>query len=111
VLALREQNVQVAAGRIGQPPAPTGVAFQYTVNTLGRLLDPEQFGDIVVKTASTSHHAPATWAARARRATTPSTATSTTGPRWRWRLQRPGSNALATAESIERTMTELSKAS
>jgi len=48
--ALREQNVQVAAGRIGQPPAPNGVAFQYTVNTLGRLLDPEQFGDIVVKT-------------------------------------------------------------
>jgi multidrug efflux pump len=48
--ALREQNVQVAAGRIGQPPAPAGVAFQYTVNTLGRLLDPEQFADIVVKT-------------------------------------------------------------
>src|SRR5213082_556486 len=47
--ALREQNVQVAAGRIGQPPAPVGVDFQYTVNTLGRLLDPEQFADIVVK--------------------------------------------------------------
>ena len=47
--ALREQNVQVAAGRIGQPPAPAGIAFQYTVNTLGRLLDPEQFADIVVK--------------------------------------------------------------
>ena len=38
--ALREQNVQVAAGRIGQPPAPAGIDFQYTVNTLGRLLDP-----------------------------------------------------------------------
>src|SRR6058998_2236467 len=48
--ALREQNVQVAAGRIGQPPAPAGVDFQYTVNTLGRLLDPDQFADIVVKT-------------------------------------------------------------
>src|SRR5439155_1523612 len=48
--ALREQNVQVAAGRIGQPPAPVGVDFQYTVNTLGRLLDPDQFADIVVKT-------------------------------------------------------------
>src|SRR5213594_1728070 len=48
--ALREQNVQVAAGRIGQPPAPAGIDFQYTVNTLGRLLDPDQFGDIVVKT-------------------------------------------------------------
>src|SRR5207247_7426445 len=48
--ALQEQNVQGAAGRIGQPPAPAGIDFQYTVNTLGRLLDPEQFADIVVKT-------------------------------------------------------------
>src|SRR5262249_107982 len=48
--ALQEQNVQVAAGRIGQPPAPAGIDFQYTVNTLGRLLDPEQFSEIVVKT-------------------------------------------------------------
>src|SRR5437879_3494405 len=48
--ALQEQNVQVAAGRIGQPPAPAGIDFQYSVNTLGRLLDPEQFADIVVKT-------------------------------------------------------------
>ncbi len=50
VNALREQNVQVAAGRIGQPPAPAGLDFQYTINTLGRLLDPEQFAQIVVKT-------------------------------------------------------------
>jgi HAE1 family hydrophobic/amphiphilic exporter-1 len=47
--ALREQNVQVAAGQIGAPPAPQGQAFQYTVNTLGRLSDPEQFGNIIVK--------------------------------------------------------------
>ena len=50
VNALREQNVQVAAGRIGQPPAPAGLDFQYTINTLGRLLDPEQFAQIVLKT-------------------------------------------------------------
>ncbi len=47
--ALNEQNVQVAAGRIGAPPAPDGQAFEYTVNTLGRLSDPEQFADIIVK--------------------------------------------------------------
>ncbi|MEE4165484.1 MAG: efflux RND transporter permease subunit, partial [Desulfocapsaceae bacterium] len=47
--ALREQNVQVAAGRIGAPPAPDGQAFEYTVNTLGRLSDPEQFAEIIVK--------------------------------------------------------------
>lgn len=48
VAALREQNVQVAAGSVGQQP-DTSAAFQVTVNTLGRLSNEEQFGDIVVK--------------------------------------------------------------
>ena len=47
--ALREQNIQVAAGQIGAPPAPEGQAFQYTINTLGRLSEPEEFGEIIVK--------------------------------------------------------------
>ncbi len=51
VAALREQNVQVAAGMVGQDPAPTGQSFQYTVTTLGRLKNVEQFGDIIVKSA------------------------------------------------------------
>jgi HAE1 family hydrophobic/amphiphilic exporter-1 len=48
--ALQEQNVQVAAGVIGQPPAPAGQAFQYTVTALGRLSEVEQFENIIVKT-------------------------------------------------------------
>jgi multidrug efflux pump len=51
IRALREQNVQVAAGRLGQPPAPAGQNFQLTLNTLGRLESEEQFRGIVVKTA------------------------------------------------------------
>jgi HAE1 family hydrophobic/amphiphilic exporter-1 len=51
VNAIREQNVQVAAGQIGQPPAPRGQNFQYAVNVLGRLTEIEQFEDIIVKTA------------------------------------------------------------
>jgi HAE1 family hydrophobic/amphiphilic exporter-1 len=47
--AVREQNVQVAAGQIGQPPAPVGQNFQYTVNVLGRLSETEQFEDIIIK--------------------------------------------------------------
>ena len=47
---IREQNVQVAAGRLGQPPTPTGQNFQLTLNTLGRLESEEQFRAIVVKT-------------------------------------------------------------
>ncbi len=47
--ALREQNVQVAAGQIGQPPAPAGQDFQFTISTLGRLEQVEQFEDIIVR--------------------------------------------------------------
>ncbi len=47
--ALREQNVQVAAGRIGQEPALQGQEFQLAISTKGRLLEPEQFNEIVVK--------------------------------------------------------------
>src|SRR5580704_14821301 len=51
-LAIQGQNIQVAAGTIGAPPAPEGTQLQLTVNTLGRLTRPEQFGDIIVKTGS-----------------------------------------------------------
>jgi hydrophobe/amphiphile efflux-1 (HAE1) family protein len=47
--AVAEQNVQVAAGKIGQSPAPEGTAFEMQVTAFGRLGDPEQFGDIVVR--------------------------------------------------------------
>lgn len=50
--ALRGQNVQVAAGQVGQRPSETGVAFQYTVTTTGRLSDPEQFEQIILKTGT-----------------------------------------------------------
>lgn len=50
VRSIREQNVQVAAGRIGAPPVAAGQDFQYAVNTLGRLESPEQFEQIIVKT-------------------------------------------------------------
>lgn len=49
VAAISEQNLQVAAGQIGQPPIPPGQQFQLTINTLGRLIDPEQFADIIIK--------------------------------------------------------------
>ncbi|MFO7275798.1 MAG: multidrug efflux RND transporter permease subunit [Pseudomonadota bacterium] len=49
VAAIREQNVQVAAGQIGAPPAE-GSEFQLALNAMGRLEDEEQFADIVIKT-------------------------------------------------------------
>ena len=52
VAAIAQQNLQVAAGQIGQEPVPKGQQFQLTINTLGRLVDPEQFADIIVKAGS-----------------------------------------------------------
>jgi HAE1 family hydrophobic/amphiphilic exporter-1 len=50
--AIAEQNVQVAAGKIGQSPAPSGTAFEMQVNATGRLADPQAFGEIVVRANS-----------------------------------------------------------
>src|SRR5436190_12249721 len=49
VAAIREQNVQVAAGVVGAPPMPEKVEYQLTVNARGRLVDEEEFGDIIIK--------------------------------------------------------------
>ena len=50
VNALRQQNVQVAAGQVGAPPAPGQAGFQVSVNAQGRLETEDQFADIVVRT-------------------------------------------------------------
>jgi multidrug efflux pump subunit AcrB len=50
--ALRAQNAQYAAGRIGTEPAPPGQNLTYTVTARGRLVEPEEFGEIVVRTAA-----------------------------------------------------------
>jgi hydrophobe/amphiphile efflux-1 (HAE1) family protein len=49
VTAISQQNLQVAAGQIGQPPVPRGQQSQLIINTLGRLMTPEQFADIILK--------------------------------------------------------------
>jgi HAE1 family hydrophobic/amphiphilic exporter-1 len=52
VNALQEQNIQVAAGQIGQPPSPTGQAYQVSVRAVGRLSEPSQFDNIILKTGA-----------------------------------------------------------
>ncbi|MEO1202674.1 MAG: multidrug efflux RND transporter permease subunit, partial [Pseudomonadota bacterium] len=47
--AIREQNVLIPAGQIGGPPAPEGTEFTYTVQTPGRLVTAEEFGEVVVR--------------------------------------------------------------
>jgi HAE1 family hydrophobic/amphiphilic exporter-1 len=52
--AIANQNIQVAAGKLGQSPSPDGTAFEVQINALGRLSDPKQFGDIVVRAGTGS---------------------------------------------------------
>ncbi len=49
VTAIQQQNTQVAAGQIGQPPVANGQVFQFTISTMGRLADPEQFAEMILK--------------------------------------------------------------
>jgi multidrug efflux pump len=63
VSAIAQQNIQVAAGQIGQQPAPAGQQFQLTINTLGRLTDPDQFSDIIIKASAAGGPMPTTGSA------------------------------------------------
>src|SRR6059036_1368882 len=110
VRVLREQNIQVAAGQIGQPPVPTGQDFQYTLSTLGRLVEAEQFANIILKTGPNGEVTYLKDVAR-----------TELGARSQDTLARldgrptallgifllPGSNALDTADRVKATMREL----
>jgi multidrug efflux pump len=52
ISAIQNQNVQVAAGTVGQQPVPTGQPFQLTLSALGRLDTERQFGEIILKTGA-----------------------------------------------------------
>jgi HAE1 family hydrophobic/amphiphilic exporter-1 len=112
VAALRGQNVEVAGGQLGQPPMPLANAFQLTVNTRGRLLSADEFGDVIVKTGADGRVTRLREIARielgAREYTTnsylhgkPAVAIAM--------VQRPGSNALETAAEVKRSVAELAE--
>ncbi len=52
VAALQQQSQEVAAGQVGAPPTPSGVDFQYTIELQGRLSDPDEFANVIVKTGN-----------------------------------------------------------
>ncbi len=107
VSAVKEQNVQVAAGQIGQPPVPAGQEFQYTMSTLGRLTDPAQFGEIVIKTAEGGRVTRLRDVARIELGAKSLDQSCTLDGRPSVGLavfQLPGSNALATADGVRAKM-------
>jgi multidrug efflux pump len=112
VSALREQNIQVASGIVGQPPLPPGHANQIPVTTLGRLRDPEEFERIVVKTGADGRVTRIRDVARIELGARDYSVNSylNNQPAVAMAIaQRPGSNALATADAVEATMATLSQ--
>src|SRR6516165_8132321 len=111
VAALQGQNVQVASGVLNQPPVEQPRAFQVAVQTLGRLADPGEFGDILVKQTATAvvrlkdvarvELAALDYTTNSYLDRDPAVALGI--------FQLPGSNALATAQAIKTTMDELAK--
>ena len=112
VAALRAQNVQVAAGVLNQPPVPEPGAFQINVETLGRLIDTRQFGNVIVRTDAGGRVTRIRDIARVELAARDYSINSYLDERQAVALaifQLPGSNALATAERILAAMQELSQ--
>jgi hydrophobe/amphiphile efflux-1 (HAE1) family protein len=109
--ALQGQNVQVASGLLNQPPVDQPGAFQISVQTLGRLADPDQFANIVVKQVQGAvvrlkdvarvELAAQDYSSNSYLDLDPAVAIAV--------FQRPGSNALATAQAIRATMADAAK--
>src|SRR3954470_3600295 len=109
--ALAAQNIQVASGVLNQPPVPSQLAFQVAVRTLGRLSEPEEFGNIIVKQAGNAA-VKLRDVARVELIAQDYSSNSYLDKNDSVALavfQRPGSNALTTGDNIVRTMGEISK--
>ena len=112
VSAIRRQNVEVAAGLLGQSPQPANNLFQLAVRTKGRLMTSDEFSDIVLKAGDNGQITRLKDVARIELAASdysvdsrldgqPSAAIAL--------FQQPGSNAIETANAIEEAMKELKK--
>jgi multidrug efflux pump len=112
IKVLREQNVQVAAGQIGQPPVPRGLDFQYPLSTQGRLIEAEQFADIILKTGSdgeVTYVKDVAWTELGARSQDQNLTLDGRPSVGLAIFQLPGSNALDTADKIRAKMRELEK--
>ncbi len=108
--ALREQNIQVAAGRIGQAPAPTGTDFQLAINTLGRLVNEDEYRDVIVASGSEGQVVRLRDVARVELGAKNYDVSSTLDGKAAVGMpifQLPGSNALDTAAAIKEVMEQL----
>lgn len=112
VNALREQNVQVSGGSLGAPPNNSDSAFQVTITTQGRLQTPREFGEVIVRADEQGRVVRVRDVARVEIGARSYVNNSYLNNKPAVALgifQRPGSNALASADEIIATMDELSE--
>jgi multidrug efflux pump len=112
VLAIREQNVQVAAGIIGGPPNSSDLELQLPISAEGRLQTPEQFENIIIKTNSDGGITSLKDIARVEMSAASYSITSTLGKEQAAAMgifQMVGSNSLQISDNVRKTMDELRK--
>ncbi len=110
VNAIREQNVQVAAGVVGAPPMPVPVDYQLSINARGRLANEEEFGDIILKTGDNGEITRLRDVARLELAAGDYALRSLLNGKEAVGIgifQAPGSNALQLSSTVRATMEEL----
>jgi hydrophobe/amphiphile efflux-1 (HAE1) family protein len=112
VAAIREQNVQVAAGSVGKQPGSSRVDTELLINTKGRLSTEEEFGAIVVKAGAHGERVQLRDVARIELGASDYALRSLLNNKAAVALpifQLPGSNAIATSNAVRATMAELKK--
>ncbi len=112
VAAVREQNVQVAAGAIGQQPVSSPVNFEMQINAKGRLVSPEEFGQVIVKTGPDGEKTLLKDVARIELSAGSYSLRSLLNNKTAVALpifQTPGANALQLSAEVRKTMEELKK--
>jgi multidrug efflux pump len=110
VNSVREQNVQVAAGQVGQPPIGKGLDFQYIVNAQGRLTSVKQFEDIVIKAGANGEVTRLRDVARVELAALDYSMNSKLDGRPTASVaifQLPGSNSIKTSDAVHQAMEKL----
>ncbi|MGD8206479.1 MAG: multidrug efflux RND transporter permease subunit [Thiohalocapsa sp.] len=108
--AVAEQNVQVPAGQIGAPPAPTDQQFQYTVTTKGRLSEVEEFANIIIRMEPDGSAIRVSDVARVELGAQAYSASGRLDGQPSVVLavyQTPDANALATADAVKATLADL----
>jgi HAE1 family hydrophobic/amphiphilic exporter-1 len=110
--AVRSQNLQVASGVLNQPPVPNPGAFQMNVETLGRLVEPRQFQNIVVKTGQNGEVTRLRDVGDVELGAQDYGLNAYLGEKGAVAIgifQRPGGNALQTADTILETLKEMKR--